>query len=270
MKEDTDMMRIARAEMDPDATPELAPPEQSTLPTEVLARLDRLATASVLASGLAHEIASPLSALLGALDGLERRIRDVRRTGAASDLDELAVDLELATVSSTAITDLVHDFQLFLRQEPPRATLASPREAVQRALRLVSQRLGVIARVEVELRDVPMVRAPLGRIVQVVLNLLMNACEALAYRDKALNLLAVRTDTAAGRVLIEVWDNGPGLSAAVRGRLFEPGVSYKPSRTSTGLGLAISRELVQKMGGEISVSSLPGAGTTFLVSLPVA
>jgi signal transduction histidine kinase len=80
----------------------------------------------------------------------------------------------------------------------------------------------------------------------------------------------VRVDAAAGRVLIEVSDNGPGLPAAVRDRVFEPGVSDKAGRSSTGLGLAIARELVDKMGGDIAVSSLPGAGTTFMVSIPVA
>jgi signal transduction histidine kinase len=160
---------------------------------------------------------------------------------------------------------------MFLRQDAPRATpSASVTDGVQRALRIVSARLRVVARVDVDLRDVPAVRAPVGRIVQVVLNLLLNATEALAHREKSQNLVAVRTDWAAGRVLIEVSDNGPGLAAAVRGRVFEAGVSHKAGRATSGLGLAISRELVHKMGGEITVSSLPGAGTTFLVALPAA
>jgi signal transduction histidine kinase len=80
----------------------------------------------------------------------------------------------------------------------------------------------------------------------------------------------VSLDVAAGRVLVEVSDNGPGVPAALGDRIFEPGVSQKPGRASSGLGLSISRELVRRMGGEITVSSRAGVGTTFVVSLPVA
>jgi signal transduction histidine kinase len=271
MKEDDDMLTIARPPRD-EATPaDTIAVELSTIPTEALARLDRLATASVLASGLAHEIANPLSCLIGALDALERRLRDLRRSPESGDLDDVAAELELASASTGAITDLVHDFQRFLRQDQPLGVpSASVKDAVQRALRIMGPRLHAIARVDVQLREVPAVRAPTGRVVQVVMNLLLNATEALAHRDKAQNLVAVRLDVAAGRVLVEVSDNGPGLPASIRDRIFEPGVSLKHGRAGTGLGLSIARELVHKMNGEISVSSLPGAGTTFLVSLPAS
>src|SRR5262245_50161560 len=121
MKEDDDMLMLARAPRE-EITPtdaETTAVELSTLPTEALARLDRLATASVLASGLAHEIANPLSCLIGALDALERRVREVRRSSDSTDLDDVAAELELASASTSAITDLVHDFQRFLRQDQP-------------------------------------------------------------------------------------------------------------------------------------------------------
>jgi signal transduction histidine kinase len=269
MKEDYDMLMTARASRETEGTTGTSAEELSTVPTEALARLERLATASVLAAGLAHEIANPLSSLLGAMDAIERRVREVRRNGTVEDLDDLAIDLDLASVSTTAITDIIHDFQQFMRPEPARATpVIDPREAVERALRIMSARLHATARVDVELRDVPPVRASTGRIVQVVLNLLLSATEALAARDKAQNLISVRLDAAASRVLIEVSDNGPGLSPMLRDRVFDPGVSQKVGRSSTGLGLAISRELVEKMGGELVVSTLPDAGTTFLISIP--
>ena len=106
--------------------------------------------------------------------------------------------------------------------------------------------------------------------MQVVLNLLLNALEALASRERAQNRITVRVDVAAGRALIEVSDNGPGLPRDGVERLFAPAGPRRAGRASSGLGLPISRELVRKMGGEITVSSLPGTGTTFLVSLPPA
>jgi len=270
MNEEDDMLSSVRVSKDR-PTPDL--PELSSIPTEALARLDRLATASVLAAGLAHEIANPLGVLLGALDALERQVRDLRRHAAPSleALAALAGDLELSSTSAGVITDLVHDFQLFLRPEPRRAApVADVRAAVERALRITRPRLHALARVDLELRDTPPVAAPASRIVQIVLNLLLNATEALASRSRAENLVTVRVDVVAGRSLIEISDNGPGLPETLRERIFEPGVSDKGGRASSGLGLTISRELARKMGGDITVSSLPGAGTTFLVALPPA
>jgi signal transduction histidine kinase len=271
MKED-DMLKVVRVS-DDRRVDVVEAPEPAAVSSEALERLDRLAAASVLAAGLAHEIASPLGALLGALDGIDRRVRDLRRRGdaAARDVDELAEELEIASESTNAITDLVHDFQAFLRAAPeadPGA--ADVGQAVERALRLARARLRAVTRVDVELRAAPRVNARSSRIVQVVLNLLLNALEALAGRDRDENRLTVRVDVAAGRALIEVSDNGPGLPRELGAGLFEPGTSRRGGRASAGLGLPISRELVRKMGGEITVSSLPGAGTTFLVSLPPA
>jgi signal transduction histidine kinase len=271
MKEEIDMLDLVRASKGRADGAEAAD-ERGAFPAEALERLDRLASASVLAAGLAHEIASPLGALLGALDSIERRVRDLRRRdhAAARDVDELAEELEIATESTSAITDLVHDFQAFLRGAPEAETVADVRQAVERALRLARARLRAVAHVEVELRAAPRVNARGSRIVQVVLNLLINALEALATRPRGENRLTVRVDVAAGRALIEVSDNGPGLPREQVERLFEAGLPRRTGRASAGLGLPISRELVRRMGGEITVSSLPGAGTTFLVSLPPA
>jgi signal transduction histidine kinase len=268
MKEEDEMMDVARGEKSGtrgDAA------ERSTVPTETLARLDRLAAASVLAAGLAHEIASPLGALLGALDGLDRRVRDLRSgVAAAATLDDLAEELALAAESTSAITDLVHDFQAFLRAAPEgEGALTDVRAAVERALRLAQPRLRVVAHVEVELRAAPRVRARGSRVVQVVLNLLLNALEAMASRARAQNRITVRVDVVAGRALIEVSDNGPGLPAAAE-PANDAAAPPRARRWSSGLGLPISRELVRRMGGEMTLSSLPGAGTTFLVSLPPA
>src|SRR6185436_7975037 len=121
MKEDDDMMTIALAAKGPGGSLP-AGQEISTVPTETLARLDRLAQASLHAAGLAHEIANPLGCLLAALESLEARVREMRRRGGAGagDVDALAEDLELTSAATGAITDLVHDFQRFLRPDDGR------------------------------------------------------------------------------------------------------------------------------------------------------
>lgn len=244
--------------------------ELSTLPTETLARLDRLAQASLHAAGLAHEVANPLGSLLASLELLESRVRDLRRRGAIApeDLDDLSEDLSLASDATGAITDLIHDYQRFLRADDGLvAPLADVRAAVEHALRIARPRLRATTRLDLQLRDVPRVRVLSGRIVQVVLNLLLNATEALGGRPEKDNLVCVRLDHAAGRTLIEVSDNGPGLAPAIRDRFYSGADGL---RSPGGLGLRISQELVARMGGNILISSLPGAGTTFIVSLPSA
>lgn len=245
-------------------------PEMSSIPTEALARLDRLATASLLASGLAHEISNPLVCLQGALEMFDRRLRELRgRVPGADDWDGLADDLDLASASADVITDLVRDFQLFLR--PNENAVPAPidvKDAVERAVRMARPRLFSIARVEVDLEDVPPVLAPSNRITQVALNLLLNAMEALRGRHWSHNLVTVRLMAVGSCAVLEVADNGPGLPAGIKSRVFEAGISERVGRPSTGLGLAISREIVTKMGGAISVTSSAGVGTTFIVALP--
>ena len=124
-----------------------------------------------------------------------------------------------------------------------------------------------------ELGDAPDVRVPSTRITQIVLNLLLNAADALADRAWSANLVEVALRTADGRAVIEVRDNGPGLSPETRRHLFEPGHSGKSrmdGATSLGLGLAISRQLARLSGGDVTVTCPPSGGTVFRVVLPPA
>jgi signal transduction histidine kinase len=131
-------------------------------------------------------------------------------------------------------------------------------------------RLGAKSPVSVVLGEAPSVRVPPSRITQIVLNLLLNAADAIADRPWSANLVEVRLSTVEHWAVIEVKDNGPGIDAATRQRLFEPGVSGKAGDRSLGLGLAICRELARAAGGEISVSSPLTGSTLFRVALPPA
>jgi two-component system, NtrC family, sensor kinase len=244
------------------------------VPTEMLARLDRLATTSLLATGLAHELANPLASLVLALDWTNERVTRMRKQGsaAAAELERLAPDLELARVSTDAITAMLRDFQLFLRPNEitPIIMPCEVKPAVVRAIQMARVRLATVSPVSVQLDDVPMVRTPSTRITQIVLNLLLNAADALTNRAWSANQIEVRLYTADGRATIDVRDNGPGLSPEVKRQLFEPGRSTKPNSESLGLGLAISRQLARLSGGDIWVASPPGDGTVFRVVFPAS
>jgi len=251
------------------------------VPTQVLARLDRFASTSLLATGLAHEIANPLSSLLAALDWTHERVGRMRQHGSADagQIDRLVPDIELALVSAQAMVALVRDFQLFLRPDEITPVIGSVevKPAVERALQMARARLGSVAPVSTDLGEAPPVRIPSTRITQIVLNLLLNAADVLAERPWSANQIEVRLATVDSRAVIEVRDNGPGLSPEARRHLFEPGHSTKapasskgPGTSSLGLGLAISRQLARLSGGDVTVICPPGGGTVFRIVLPPA
>jgi signal transduction histidine kinase len=244
------------------------------VPTQALARLDRFAAASLLAAGLAHEIANPLASLVAALDWTNERVARMRKHGAgdAGQIERLVPDLELAMTSAQAITALVRDFQLFLRPDEvtPIVGTSEVKPAIERALKMARARLGSVTPVATELGEAPSVHIPATRVTQIVLNLLLNAADALADRPWSANLVEVALKTLDGRAAIEVRDNGPGMSPETRRGLFEPGRSTKAGETSLGLGLAISRQLARLSGGDITVTCPPGGGSVFRVVLPPA
>src|SRR4051812_31594950 len=132
------------------------------VPTQALARLDRFAAASLLATGLAHEIANPLASLLAALDWTNERIDRMRQRGGAdaSQIERLVPDLELAMTSAQTITALVRDFQLFLRPDEitPLVGTTEVKPAVERALKMARARLAAVSPLRAELGDAPLVR----------------------------------------------------------------------------------------------------------------
>jgi signal transduction histidine kinase len=242
------------------------------VPTQALARLDRFATASLLAAGLAHEIANPLSTLMAALDWTQERVTRLRKQAVADTvhIDRLETDVELAILSARSITALVRDFQLFLRPDEvtPIVGAAEVKPAVERALQMARARLSSVTPVQTDLGEAPTVRVPPTRITQIVLNLLLNAADALADRNWSANNVEVGLRTVDGRAVIEVRDNGPGMSPETRRHLFEPGHTGKSA--GSGLGLAISRQLARLSGGDVTVICPPGGGTLFRVVLPPA
>ena len=228
------------------------------VPTQALARLDRFA----------------------ALDWTNERVERLRKHAVAdaAQLDKLATDVELALVSARSITALVRDFQLFLRPDEvtPIIGAAVVKPAVERALQMARARLGAVTPVSTDFGEAPDVRVPSTRITQIVLNLLLNAADALANRAWSANSVDVAVRTADGRAVIEVRDNGPGMTPEMRRHLFEPGHTGKNAKdgtngsTSLGMGLAISRQLARLSGGDVTVTCPPSGGTVFRVVLPPA
>jgi signal transduction histidine kinase len=144
---------------------------------------------------------------------------------------------------------------------------------IDRALTLMEPRLREGVEVERDYGELPAVRCYAGQLNQVFTNLLMNACDALDGKGRIRIKTRARAGTpgqpGGGGVRLEFHDDGPGMSPEVQARVFEPFFTTKPVGQGTGLGLSISYGIIERHGGRMLVGSAPGAGTTFVIELPL-
>jgi len=221
-----------------------------------LAHVDQLASLGQLAAGLAHEIKNPLAGIHGALEVL----RDETPEGPHAGLyGEMLGELR-------RVNGILQQLLESGRPAPLRATATDLGRLLADSAELMSpslRRRGVTLQVEVA-GDLPPVAVDAAKIRQVLVNLIQNAAEAMP-EGGHVDLRASRFPEGEG-IVITVADDGPGMSAEVRDRIFEPFFSTK--FTGTGLGLAITRSLVAQHGGRLDCDSEPGRGTTFFVMLP--
>ncbi len=224
---------------------------------------DRMASIGTLAAGIAHEINNPLAYVKASLAHI------ASEAGAVAPSIRGALDDALD--GTQRIAAIVGSVSTFSRVEAREQAAVDLPRAITAALRVVSTELNHRCRVETELAATPLVSANEARIGQVVINLLINAAQAMPARSRDENLVTLATRTAPdGRAVIEVRDNGSGMSPEVVRRVFEPFFTTKDVGQGSGLGLAVCHGIVTSYGGEVSVSSAPGQGATFTVVLPAA
>src|SRR5665213_1135228 len=244
------------------------------LSLEPRAALDRVQTASFLSAGLAHEISNPLTSLLHSLAEAERICGALERAPDASDsayVVALCGHVADANVSGKAIGNLLRDFRMFLQTERTIVpALVEPRPLVERAIRIAQPQIRSVARLSFSAIETPQVRATTSAVTQIVLNLLLNAAEALAASGGKNSLIEVRLSVDHGQVVIEVTDNGRGVDADGLERIFLPHVTTKATEGALGFGLPLCRALARRFGGDLSAHSVPGWLTSFRLSLPIA
>jgi two-component system, cell cycle sensor histidine kinase and response regulator CckA len=117
--------------------------------------------------------------------------------------------------------------------------------------------------------NLPSFSANTGKLQQVLINILMNAAQAIEGNHPAENKIRIRTGRQNGSLFVEVMDTGKGISEKVLPRIFDPFFTTKPVGTGTGLGLAVCNEILQHYQGRIEVSSRVGMGSTFTIQLPL-
>jgi signal transduction histidine kinase/CheY-like chemotaxis protein len=229
-----------------------------------LIEAEKLATLGRFIASIAHEINNPLTAVLGYTDFLSTLPRDAETQAMLAQLRHGAERVQI----------IVRDLQLFARQQRSGVGRVSLNLIVDQAVMLKRGEL-VLDQIVTEVRldrDLPESWGDGGQLSQVVLNLLSNAHHAVRLRPLP-RLVALETALVGGergpQLQLRVSDNGEGMSAAVRARVFEPFFTTRPVGEGTGLGLSICASIVADHGGTIAVESEPGCGAVFTVRLPL-
>ncbi len=240
---------------------------------ERLVQSEKLAMAGQLAAGVGHEVNNPLSYVVGNLQFALEQLEPVASAPEAHDararaLCEAMEALREAKEGAERIRATVRDLQTFARAEAPRLSPVDVHAALEFGLSMVMPHLRHRARLEKRLGDVPTVMAHETRLGHVFLQLFLNAAQAIPEGDVERYVVTLATRRDGASVVVEVADNGHGMAPEVLERAFEPFFTTRSLGEGAGLGLSTCLGLVRSMGGELSVTSAPGAGSTFQVRLP--
>lgn len=226
-----------------------------------LVQTDRLTTLGRLAASVAHEINNPAAFLMLGLEHLARSLDDPEGDdGVASEEGRREAGRLVQQLSDSLqrIAEIVRDLRLFsgpIRQGLGSVPPADVNRAVQSALTLTRNQLVDRARLMVDLEPVPPARIEQGRLAQVIVNLLVNAAQAIPAEDGREHRINVITRSRGAEIEIEVTDTGSGIAEEDRTRIWTPFFTTKEAGAGTGLGLSISRDIIERAGGRIEVMS---------------
>ena len=233
---------------------------------------EKMASLGQLVAGIAHEINNPLAFVVNnlfivesGLDGLgpetERCLSEpslLKLRKARTRLGEMKQGLD-------RVKELVLDLRTFSRLDEGEFKTVDVVETIDAALLLMKHRLDGRIHVEKHYVAERMLCCSAGRLHQVLMNLIANAVDAIAGDGK----IVISTSQTPDDFLISVRDDGAGIPEEIRSRIFDPFFTTKPVGQGTGLGLAISYGIIQDHGGSIEVQSEAGAGTEFIVRIPL-
>ena len=229
-----------------------------------LEHVSRAALAGELAASIAHEVRQPIGAIVNNAEAGRRHLAQYLQHPA--DLEQLFTDI---VADGMRASEVVQGLRGFLQPRGPEAGPIDVSALVRDLLPVVRRELeNNQVRVELSLADrLPPVEGLRVQLGQVVVNLVINACEALATVEGD-RRVTIATATRDRHVELTVCDNGPGLAAGVAAQLFEPFVTTKPG--GLGVGLAICRSIAERHGGRLTVDSPPAGGVCMTLTLPVA
>lgn len=257
-------------------------PESDPRSSKRWSSAERMASLGRLAAGVAHEINNPLAYVLGSIELLERGLAEIgalhpeaARTGEI--INDAQSALSNAKDGVERIRSIVKDLTTFSRAVPDSRRPVEVEAVLESTLNLAWNELRHRVRVVKDFSGVPELLGDEGRLAQVFLNLILNASQAIP--DGRQGVLRISTASEGGQIKVSVEDDGVGIAPEDLPYVFEPfftpqtGWGRGPQQyrdAAAGLGLAICRNVVTALGGTITVTSTPEAGTRFTVTLQAA
>jgi len=229
---------------------------------------DRLSSLGALAAGVAHEVNNPLGFLAANLDYLAGALEERSGLLPRDERREMLDAIDEARQGAARVARIVSDLKRFSSTGGDARTEVDVGAILETAAKMTMNELRHRGRVQMQVEELPAIEANGARLLQVFVNLLTNAAQALD-RSEAPGEVGIRAYRAGGELVVDVRDNGPGIAADVRGKIFDPFFTTKPVGEGTGLGLSICHGIVADHGGRIEALEAEGGGTLMRVALPL-
>jgi signal transduction histidine kinase len=232
-----------------------------------LIQSEKLAAHGLLAAGVLHEINNPLSFSRGSLSVLKRalaRVKEASQGTMGPLLGEVERAAEIIQNGHERIAAIVRDLKMFAKRDVEGIKLSDLHQGLDATLSLLRHELGDRITIVRDYGDIGLVEADAAQVNQVFLNLLHNALQAIA----GAGAITIKTWKEGERVFISIRDTGAGIDPEHLPRIFEPFFTTKPVGQGTGLGLSVSHRIIAEHSGQMTVQSLLGRGTEFVIELP--
>jgi len=257
-----------------------------------LLQSDKMASLGQLAAGVAHEINNPIGfvnsnlgtlkkytdKIVGVLEELSRFIQKEGREELKNQFDSIKrkskIDFIIDDINSiidesmegtNRVKQIVLDLKNYSRVDSKKLEDYNINQGIESTLNIIRNEIKYNCEVQKELQDLPLIRCYPQQINQVIMNLLINASQAI----KESGIITIKTQPIDKGVKLEISDNGSGIPYDIIDKIFDPFFTTKEVGKGTGLGLATSYGIVEDHGGKIGVKSKVGEGTTFTIELPI-
>jgi PAS domain S-box-containing protein len=238
---------------------------------EDLIQIDRLAEIGRIASGVAHEINNPL-AIISEISGWAGVVVSDAKGLSKEDREELETAVRRIGEQTGRCKDITHQLLGFARGSAPAMTSFDMHALIKKTISFLEPQLK-FKPIDVVLNfqdEALPIKSDPKMLEQVFVNLITNAIYAVKEKGTDRGRIELKTSRAGSNMEITITDNGTGIPKADQEKIFDLFYTTKPPGKGTGLGIPICRNIIKKLGGEISVESQEGTGTTFTVSIPVS